>query len=161
MLISSNIGSNILDYIVLLLSNLVRVPLPPGPPTGSALALRLIDSRPLLPHSKSKLTVRSREGFRAPAGVRKSPRKEPAGGRRCDSYGDFGLPPVSSMAQPSSASAGMDPARRRCCALARCCWFVTRPDAQLYFRSSAWTRGCRSPEAECLRLKVGSCHAGS
>lgn len=38
---------------------------------------------------------------------------------------------VDLMARPSSGSAEMDPARRLCCALARCCWFVARPDAQL------------------------------
>lgn len=34
----------------------------------------------------------------------------------------------------------------------------TRP---LHFRSSAWMRVCPLPEAECLRLKAGSYHAGS
>lgn len=101
----------------------------------------VVSKRPLVYGPSRKLTDCSREGFRAPGGVRKSPRKEPAGGRRCDSYGDFGLRPFSLMARPSSAGAGMDPARRLCCALARCCWFVGRPDAQLLLSISgvdAW-----------------------
>ncbi len=54
----------------------------------------------------------------------------------------------------------MDPARRLCCALARCCWFVARPDAQLLLSITGVDAWVRSPEAECLRLKVVSCHAG-
>jgi hypothetical protein len=48
-------------------------------------------------------------------------------------YGDFGFPPVSSIARPPSGSAGMDADRALCCASARCCWFVARPDARPSF----------------------------
>lgn len=106
-----------------------------------------------------KQPVSYREGFRAPAGVRKSPRKEPAGGRRCDSFSDFrlfrrwrdrrqeapGWIRLGDFVVPSRGVVGSSRGRTR----------------TFYFRSSAWTRVGRSPEAECLRPKVGSCHAGS
>lgn len=46
-------------------------------PSGSVCVLR-----PPIEITRNKQTFRFREGFRAPLGVRKSPRTEPAGGKR-------------------------------------------------------------------------------
>jgi hypothetical protein len=68
---------------------------------GSNYALRTIE-RPLPLLIVRKLPFRSREEFRMPIGVRKSPKNEPAG--RIRGYGDLKISPV--MAPPFSVARG-------------------------------------------------------
>ena len=78
-------------------------------------------------NSAQEQTGSFREEFRAPAGVRKSPRKEPAGHRR--GYGDFGFRLMSGMERPPLGSAGIDADGPPRLPVARYCRLGARPAA--------------------------------